>query len=373
MKSIIYVGMDVHVNSYTLCCYSIEKDEIFAIVPMEPDYKNILKYLEQVKKNQDNDCEFLCGYEAGSLGYTLYHQLTDHGVNCVILAPTTMPKPSKKEIKTDKRDAKKIAKCLAYRTYSAVYIPTEEDNAAKEYIRMRNTVKDTLKRIKQQILSLCTRHGKHFRDGQNRRSYWTQLHLKWLKKQAFADKILQEAFEEYLILYSQTVDKVDRLDKRIEELAHQERYEEKVKKLSCLIGIKTHTALATIVETGDFRRFQTAQNYASYLGLVPGEDSSGDSRRRTGITKAGNRHVRKLLIESAQSYSRGSVGVKSKMLSRRQAGNEPKVIAYADKANERLKRKFYRIMFRSKRNIAITAVARELACFIWGMMTDNVA
>jgi len=362
--------MDVHVNSYTLCCYSIEKDEIFAIVPMEPDYKNILKYLEQIKKNQDKEYEFLCGYEAGSLGYTLYHQLSDHGINCVILAPTTMPKTSKREIKTDKRDAGKIAKCLAYRTYSAVYIPTAEDNAVKEYIRMRNAAKDTLKKIKQQILSFCTRHGKHFTEG---RSYWTQRHLIWLKKQAFTDKILQEAFEEYLILYFQAFDKIERFDRRIEELAHQERYEEKVKKLSCLIGIKTHTALATIVETGDFKRFQTAQNYASYLGLVPGEDSSGDSRRRTGITKAGNSHVRKMLIESAQCYSRGAVGAKSKTLSRRQAGNEPKVITYADRANERLKRKFYRIMFRSKRNIAITAVARELACFIWGMMTDNVA
>jgi transposase len=370
MKSILYVGMDVHVTNYTLCCYSIEKDEAFAIVSIEPDYKNIFKYLEQVKKNQGNDCEFLCGYEAGSLGYTLYHQLTDLGINCVILAPTTIPQPSRREIKTDKRDAQKIAKSLAYRTYSPVYIPTAQDNAVKEYIRMRNAAKDTLKKIKQQTLSFCTRHGKHFTEGRN---YWTLKHLAWLKKQTFTDKILQETFEEYLILYFQAVDKVNRFDRRIEELAQQERYEEKVKKLSCFIGIRTHTALATIVETGDFKRFETAQNYASYLGLVPGEDSSGDSRRRTGITKAGNSHVRKLLIEAAQCYSRGTVGAKSKTLLRKQAGCAPKVITYADKANERLKRKYYRIMFRTKRNIAITAVARELACFIWGMMTDNVA
>jgi transposase len=362
--------MDVHKTSYTLCCYSVAKDEVFATVTIEPDYKNILKYLEQVKKNQDHDCEFQCGYEAGSLGYTLYHQLTDQGINCVILAPTTMPRTSKQKIKTDKRDAGNIAKCLAYHTYSAVHIPTEEDNAVKEYIRMRNTEKETLKRIKQQIRSLCTRYGKHYNEG---RSHWTQKHLIWLKQQDFGNKILQEAFEEYLILYFQATDKVERFDKRIEELSHQERYEEKVKKLSCLIGIKTHTALATIVETGDFKRFKTAQQYASYLGLVPGEDSSGDSRRRTGITKAGNAHIRKLLIESAQCYGRGAVGIKSKTLSKRQEGNSPKVIAYADKANERLKRKFYRIMFRSKWNIAVTAVAREMACFIWGMMTDNAA
>jgi transposase len=132
-------------------------------------------------------------------------------------------------------------------------------------------------------------------------------------------------------------------------------------------------ALATIVEIGDFARFPTAQHYASYLGLVPGEDSSGDSVQRTGITKAGNTHVRKLMVEAAQCYSRGAIGAKGKALKGRQAGKDPKVVAYADRANERLKRKCYRIMFKSKRNIAVTAVARELACFTWGMMTGNIA
>ena len=369
MKSILYVGMDVHKSNYTLCSYSIDHDEVFAVVQMEPDYKNILSYLERVRQNYDDNCEFLCGYEAGSLGYTLYHQLTDHGVKCVILAPSTMPKTNKREIKTDKRDAMKIAKCLAYRTYSAVHIPTEEDNAVKEYIRMRDDEKDTLKRIKQRILSFCTRHGKHFTDGRN---YWTLKHQAWLKQQDFGNPILQEAFQEYLTLYYQASDKVELFDKRIEELARRENYDGKVKRLTCLIGIKTHTALATIVVSGDFKRFKEARQYAAYLGLVPGENSSGDSKQRTGITKAGNSHIRKLLVEASQCYGRGTVGAKSKELQKRQSGNDTKVIAYADKANERLRRRFYKIMFRSKRNIAATAVARELACFIWGMMTDNI-
>jgi transposase len=168
--------MDVHTTNYTLCSYSIEKDEIFAVVQVEPDSKNIIKYLEQVKKNHGKDCKFICGYEAGCLGYTLYHQLTERGIDCVILAPSTMSKAQKK-IKTDKRDAQNIAKCLAYNTYSSLHIPTEEDNAIKEYIRMRDDEKATLKRIKQQILAFCTRHGKFF-DG---RSNWTQAHIKWLK------------------------------------------------------------------------------------------------------------------------------------------------------------------------------------------------
>ena len=369
MKSILYVGMDVHKSNYTLCCYSVEKDETFAVVQVEPNVTNIIKYLNQIKRNYGH-CTFLCGYEAGSLGYSLHHQLFSCGIDCVILAPTTMVDTNNRRIKTDKRDAMNIAKNLAYRTYNAVYIPTEEDNAVKEYIRMRDEAKDNLKKLKQRILSFCLRNGRHFTETKN---HWTIKHIAWLKRQDFGNAILQEAFGEYLTLYFQASDKVDLFDKRIEELSKHRSYEERVRKLTCLIGIKAHSALATIVETGDFDRFRTAQQYAAYLGLVPGENSSVESKRITGITKAGNSHVRKLLVEAAQSYSRGAVGYKSKTLIARQKGNDPKTIAYADKANERLRRKFYRLTFNNtKRNVAVTAVARELACFIWGMMTENI-
>ena len=370
MSSIIYVGMDVHTTNYTICCYGITTGEIFARATMDPDYMNIVKYLDRVDRELGGDIQFKCGYEAGSLGYSLYHQLTRQQVECTILAPTTMATTrNKKRKKNDKRDAADIAKCLAFNTYSPVYVPTGEDNAVKEYIRMRNDAKDMLKRIKQQLLAFCTRNGKRFTEG----STWTQKHLVWLMKLDFGDAILNETLREYLTLYHQAFDKVELFDRRISEMSKTERYEVNVKKLECFIGIKDHTALATIVEIGDFARFPTAQNFSSYLGLVPGEDSSGSSVQITGITKAGNSHVRKLLIEAAQCYSRGAVGAKGKALKARQEGNDAKVIAYADRANERLKRKCYRIMFKSKRNIAVTAVARELACFIWGMMTDNIA
>jgi len=370
MKSIIYVGMDVHTTSFTLCCYRFGLEDVFAFAQVAPDYKNIISYLDKVRQNYGDDCQFLCGYEAGCLGYTLFHQLTAHGVNCVILAPSTMPYYMGPAIKTDKRDAMKIAKCLANGDFSAVYIPSDEDNSVKEYLRMRDDAKGALKRVKQQLLSFCTRNGKMFTDGS---SYWTLKHLAWLKKLDFGSGIMQETFQEILASYFHAAEKVERFDKRIEELAQMESYRERVKKLSCLIGIGSITALATIVETGDFNRFPTAQHYSAYLGLVPGEDSSGKRIQRTGITKAGNSHLRKLLVESAQCYGRGSIGSKSKMLIKRQSGNDPQVIAYADKANERLRRKFYKINFRSKRNIAVVAVARELACFIWGMMTNKIA
>jgi len=363
--------MDVHKENYTLCCYSFEKDDLLYKQTIAPDYKMILKYLEQVRNRHSDEIEFVCGYEAGSLGYTLYHQLNDHGVKCVILAPTTMGVMNTGHIKTDKRDAGNIARCLAFRTYSEVFVPTHQDNEVKEYIRMRDDQKKALKIIKQQILAFVLRHGYRFTEGKN---YWTIKHVNWLKSLDLGG-ILQESLDEYLVTYRYLSDKIERLDKRIAELAEDDRYQQDVKKLSCLIGVKTHTALSVLVEIGDFKRFAKPEQLAAYLGLVPGEDSSGGKQKRGSITKAGNSHVRRLLVEASQGYTRGTIGHKSLDLKRRQIGNEPKVIAYADKANERLRRKFYRMTLKNgaNRNVAATAVARELACFMWGLMTDNVA
>ncbi len=370
MKSIIYVGMDVHSTNYTLASYTFETDRPFAVTQVDPDYKHILNYLKQVQKNYGGSCEFLCGYEAGCLGFTLYEQLKAHNVSCVILAPSKMPKV-KNEIKTDKRDAIKIAKCLAYNDYSAVYVPTKEDHQVKEYIRMRDVHKASLKKVKQQILAFCLRNGFQFSAGKH---YWTVKHMAWLKGLKM-DEMLREILDEYLATYQASVDKIERFDRRIEELAADSRYAQKVKMLSCFIGIRTHTALALLVETGDFHRFAKADQYAAFLGLVPGEYSSGCNNNHLGITKAGNSHLRRLLVESAQCLARGRVGYKSKALKAKQYGNSAQVIAYADRANERLRRRFYHLTLKlkKKRNIAIAAVARELCCFIWGMMTERTA
>jgi transposase len=346
-------------------------DELLYKQTMKADHKMILNYLGRVRNNYDGEVEFVCGYEAGCLGYTLYHQLTTCGIKCIILAPTTMGITNTNRIKTDKRDAGNIARCLAFHTYSEVHVPTREDESVKEFIRMRDSQRKALKIIKQQILALLLRQGSRYPEGG---SNWTQKHVKWIKTLNLGG-VLQESLQEYLISYSYLTDKIERLDKRIQEIADGERYQERVKKLSCLLGVKTHTALATIVEIGDFKRFASAEKLAGFIGLVPGEDSSGGKQKRTGITKAGNAHVRTLLVESAQGYTRGKIGYKSKELKRRQKGNTPELIAYADKANERLRRKYYRMVLNnnSKSNVAKTAIARELACFMWGMMTDNIA
>lgn len=373
MTSITYVGMDVHTTNFTLCCYSIEDDQVFAEVTVEPKTDNILKYLERVRKEKSGETRFLCGYEAGCLGYSLYLELKHHGIECVILAPSTMGAmegQKNKQRKNDRRDARNISKCLAFHTYSPVYVPTEMDDAVKEYLRMRDDIKDDLKKTKQQIIAFCTRHGKSYEG----KSYWTNRHLDWLRHLEWNHPILKETLDEYLVVYFQLQEKVDMYDLRIVEICQLPQYKERVDKLICFKGIAELTALALLVEIGDFQRFRHAHQFASYLGLVPGEHSSGTSKSLTDITKAGNSHIRRLLVESAQGFGRGScTSRKSKALQLRQQGQTPAVIAYADKCNERLQRKFSKVLFRSCHNVAKTAAAREMACFIWGMMTDNIS
>ena len=373
MNRILKIGMDVHSTNYTLCAMEPvigAEDRIFANIKVTPDYKNILMFIENLKQklglNDTYDIE--CGYEAGCLGYSLYNELTAAGVKCVILAPTTMLTQQGQRIKTDARDAVMIAQCLSYGGYHPVYIPTEEDDSVKEYLRMRDDMKLALKKVKQQINAFCLRHGYHYD-----KTKWTIAHLKWLK-QLDLSALYRETLDEYMASYDEQTAKIERFDKRIEELASQERYQKKVEKLGCFLGIKTHTALSLIVETGDFERFAKGNVYAAYLGLAPGERSSSDNINRLGITKAGNRHLRQLLIEAAGGICKGAVGHKSKDLRQRQNGNTADVIAYADKANTRLRSRYYKFIRNGKkRNVAVAAIARELACFIWGMMTDHIS
>ena len=372
MNRILKIGMDVHSKNYTLCAMEPvigAKDRVFANIQVTADYKNILMFLENLKQKlgMQDTYDIECGYEAGCLGYSLYNQLTAAGVKCVILAPTTMLTQQGQRIKTDARDAHMIAQCLSYGGYHPVYIPTEKDNAVKEYLRMREDHKKALKKIKQQINAFCLRQGKYYEG-----TKWTIAHLKWLKKLELA-AMNQETLEEYLASYDEQTAKIERFDGRIEEIAGQTEYAEKVKKLGCFLGIKTYTALSLIVETGDYKRFQKGNIYAAYLGLAPGEHSSAEKVKRLGITKAGNGHLRLLLVEAAGGICKGAVGHKSKALRKRQEGNGTEIISYADKANSRMRSKYYRLIRHGKkRNVAVAAIARELACFVWGMMTGNI-
>ena len=372
MNRIIKIGMDVHSTNYTLCAMEPVldgEDRIFTNIQVTPDYENVIQFIDNLKERLGSSDSYSieCGYEAGCLGYSLYHQLTKAGVKCTILAPTTMLTQQGKRVKTDKRDAVMIAQCLSYGGYHAVHVPTDQDASVKEYLRMRDDHKLALKKIKQQINAFCLRHG-YIYDSHK----WTIRHLEWLKKLDLSE-LNRETLNEYMTSYEEQTAKIERFDKRIEELAADSDYHENVRKLSCLLGIQTYTALSLIVETGDFKRFRKGNTYAAFLGLAPGESSSGEKISRTGITKAGNNHLRTLLIEAATGICKGQVGHKSKALCARQAGNPAEVIAYADRGNIRMRSKYKRmIRHEKKRNVAVAAIARELACYVWGIMTNHI-
>ena len=374
MNRIVYIGMDVHTSNYTLCSldpgYGVKKDNYFAEVQFTNNFvTNVVNYVSNLKKKM-KDCEFVCGYEAGCLGYSTYKDLTKAGIKCVIMAPSTMAvQKGGKKVKNDRRDARVIAQCLAYQTYKEVYVLSEHDEAVRGYLRMRDSHKKELKRIKQQIIAFCTGHGLF----SPTKSNWTVAHLKWLKDLKFNDPVEQEILNEYLSSLTFLSDKIKAMDVRIEELASEKQYCENVKKLRCIKGIETNVALTLLAEIGDFNRFSKPTDFAAYLGLIPGEQSSGDKVRGTGITKAGNSTLRRKLTESAKGYWRGRIGIKSATFKKLEKELPKEVTEYALKANTRLQRKFFNMTHVKGKNmnVAASACAREMACFVWGLITNH--
>lgn len=370
MKSIIYVGMDVHKNSFNLCAFYGKTGEVIGETKIPADTSLVLKFIESMKKKtNDQEIAVLTGYEAGCLGYSLYWELANHGVDCDILAPTTMKRSVKNvKVKNDRMDANNIATNLAHGTYKSVYVPNDHDVEVKEYIRMLHDFKDELKETKQHINAFVLRLGYRY-SGQSR---WIPSHMKWLKELEMP-KMYREILDEYLSHLESLTEKIERYQHRLEKLSQEEPYKEKIGQLRSFKGIDTTSAMILHVEISDFARFPNANAFTSYCGLTPGENSSGDKANRTSITKQGNAAVRKTLIECSQALVRGAVGTKSKRVKARQLGQDVKVINYADKAVLRLQKKYHHMMRKGKkRNVAITAVARELACFVWGMETGNI-
>lgn len=371
MKSIIYIGMDVHKNTYSLCGIHSSTGEIVAQTKCGADIKNILKFIESAKERagEDNEIEVIAGYEAGCLGFSLYHELAYHDVQCIILAPSTMHGSVKsRKVKNDRMDAFNIATNLMHGSYKAVHVPTEHDNEIKEFIGLREDVLISRKRIKQQISALALRHGFKYEGKSN----WTIAHIRWLETINLPE-IIRETLNEYLKVYEYLNERIEKYDERIEEFSHEDAYEEPVAKISCFKGIDTLSAMKIHISVSDFQRFPTAKAFMANLGMLPGENSSADKHCNTPITKMGNAMVRKTLVECTQALVKGTTGKKSKAVKKRQKGQDDAIIAYADRAVERLQKRFRRMILRGKPyNVAIVAVARELAGFIWGMETGRI-
>lgn len=381
MNRIIYIGMDVHNESYSLNALltgyndGINKieDQVICERRVTADPRNVVRFIESVRKlfPANADLKFICGYEAGGLGFSLQRALAAKGIKCKVIAPTTLPtQKGKKCIKTDRIDAADIADAMAnHRHLAYVYVPTKEDEAVVSYIRARDDHRNQLTKVKQQIIGFCNKHGYHY---DSSKSKWTQTYMKWLLSLEFEGLDI-ETMSEYMDSYYRISEKLERMNNRIEEIANEEKYREIVKRLCCIKGIKTYTAMALIAEVSDFRRFGKAPQFAAFLGLVPGQHTTGANQKFLPITKAGNRHLRTLLIEAVQAACQGHLGYKSKALKARQNGQTQEIIAYADKCSRRVYAKYRRLIECGKtKNIAIVAAARELAEFVWGMATGRI-
>ena len=368
MKSILYVGMDVHKDTYSLCALDPNTNQVVNEVRCAADPKLVKRFVEHTAKQYPDDTTFLTGYEAGCLGYSLYKSLQSLDIPCVILAPTTMVNSVKgRVIKNDKMDARMIANNLAAQTYTSVYVPDQSDEEIKEYIRMRQSFKKSQKRIKQQISALLLRQGLRYS-----KTKWTPSHLEWIKALNLAST-LKTILDEYLVELEDLSVKIARFDDQIALFAQGERYQEQVGKLVCLKGIAVPSAMTIHVEISDFSRFSSARKFMAYLGLVPSEHSSGDKIRKGALTKQGNSTVRTTLIECTRGLIRGQIGHRSKVVVARQRGQSAAVISYADRAVERLQRHYHHLIENGKSaNVAVVAIARELAGFIWGLETGQI-
>jgi len=363
MKSVRYVGMDVHKD--TIDCAVM--DDLSVETRFEKRLVNELRAIRKFFGRLLEEGPVVAGYEAGCLGFKLQRELAALGVQCVVLAPSRIARAPGDRVKTDRRDARMLTKLLRSGEAQVVQVPDPSDETVRDYLRARTDLKMELKRHRQRLQHLLIRHGYVFTEGKN----WTLKYRRWLKDQEFVHPALKDTVDLYYGRILELEAKLVEMDEKIEEIGEGERYAEAVGRLRCLRGINYLTAVAMVSEIGDFRRFASAEQFMAFLGLVPSEQSSGTRRRQGGITKTGNRHIRRLLVESSWHYRYQRPP--SKALRRRREGQPEEVVVYADRAMRRLAKKFHRLVARGKSSqVAVTAVARELSGFIWGLMVDRV-
>lgn len=303
-------------------------------------------------------------YEAGVSGYDLYRQITALGVSCQVMAPALTPRRPGQRIKTDRRDAGKLVHLFRSGELTPIHVPAEAEEAVRDLVRCRDDVRRDVLRWRHRLLKLLDRHGRVYHAGKN----WSRGHWTWIRDQRFDLPALQRTLEASLFALEQALARRAELDKEIEAIAAAAPYREPVGWLRCFRGIDTLSAMILVVEVVDFQRFHRPRQLMAYLGLVPSEHSSGDAQRRGALTKAGNTHVRRALVEAAWHYRhRPSLGG---ALAARSHGQPRDVLAQAWRAQQRLHRRYRHLVGHGKRPpVAVAAVARELVGFLWAAMT----
>ncbi len=353
-----FVGMDVHKEFNAISVLEGDSSEGRPTVKMPNDPAKLKRYFSRLKK----EGEVRACYEAGSCGYEVYRLLASMGVACDVVAPSLIPVRAGDRVKTDRRDAEKLARLFRAGELTSIRVPTEAEEALRDLVRCREDAREDIQRERHRLLKFLLRHGRIFSEGQ----HWTLSHWSWLRRQKFEEPAAQTVFVEYLGRLGSTLERLRALDQEIVAVAEREPYQAKVARLRCLRGINTLTAVALVAEICDFRRFEHPRDLMAFLGLVPSERSSGGKQRRGGITKTGNSHARRVLVEAAWHYRH--LPARSKALRARWKGQPEMIVAHAWKAQERLHRRFFRLTSRGKPSqVAVVAVARELCGFVWAI------
>jgi transposase len=302
-------------------------------------------------------------YEAGPTGYGLHRQIKSLGHDCVVAAPSLIPKKPGDRVKTNRRDAVSLAKLLRADELTAVWVPDRGHEAMRELTRARETAMLDLRAKRQQISALLLRQGRHY--PQNKKT-WTKAHLDWLTSQKFEYAQQRLVFEEMMLAMRQAKDRLERLNEAIGAAVPDWSLAAVVTALMAMRGIDLISAATLLAELGDLTRFRTPSELMGYLGLVPSEASTGDTVKRGRITKAGNRRARRMLVECAWSYQHPPRVGRAKQ--HKVEAAPPAVREIAWKAQCRLHRRYRALIRRGKlKTVAITATARELAGFIWAV------
>jgi transposase len=361
METVRFVGLDVHADSIAIAVAEPGRSEPAQLAVVPNDTAILLKRLRKLGRLK-------CCYEAGPTGFGLQRDLSAAGIECIVVAPSLVPSKAGDRVKTDKRDAVKLARFLRSGDLTAIHVPDADTEAIRDLERARDDAKRAERTARHQLSKFLLRHGRRYPG----KTHWSRGHFAWMRAQRFEQEAQARVLDDYLATVDAQTERVAKLTASIAELVERWRLGPLVKSLQALRGVHLVTAVIIAAEIGDFARFATAPQFMGYLGLVPSEYSSGDTRQQGRITRAGNGHVRRVLVEAAWAY-RFRARKSPTIVARSRGVSEP-VRRIAWRAQERLCAKYRKLTARGKnKNTTIAAIARELAGFIWAIAQHHQA
>ena len=357
-----YIGLDVHKDTIAVGIADNDGTEPRFWGTIRHEGEAVRRLVQRLSR-RGRRLKFC--YEAGPCGYGLYRQLLKLGQAVTVVAPSLIPRSPGERIKTDRRDALSLARLDRRGDLSAVWVPGEDHEAVRDLSRAREDLKIVDKQMRQRLNAFLLRHGKVY-EGRQR---WTQAHFRWLERQRFASPHQQIVFEEYIEAVRQAQARTASLEQVLREAIQEWSLGETATALTALRGVDQIASMTVLAELGDLTRFSRPPELMSFVGLTPSEASSGSRRRQGGLTKAGNTHVRRMLIECAWGYR--FPARKTAVIQRRAEKSSPQVQALAWQAQQRLCGKFRRLAARGKPStVIVVAIARELLGFMWAITKE---